>query len=281
MGKQWEKQKVLHVLVRTMEQLEAACEEKIARIYLDYTLLFQEGLQKLNAYKAGCMEGGQTFFLAVPYIVREKDKKYLERMEEALQTGLFEGILIRNLESYQFFYYKNPSWKMVLDANLYIWNRETLRFWDERASEFYLPIECNRYEWRELLAASPERKMQASAIVYGRLPMMITANCIRKTMESCSHTPGTMMLKDRYEKQFPVYMDCLCCYNVLYNSVPLSLHKVSYDKMFPAENLRLDFTTEEKQETLQVIRYYRDISNIYRDPFYKEYTTGHYKRGVE
>ncbi|MBD5463944.1 MAG: U32 family peptidase [Lachnospiraceae bacterium] len=280
-GKQNRKQKVLHALVRTTKQLEAACEENLSRIYLDYTLLLQEGIQKLNAYKADSKENERSFFLVTPYIVREKDKKYLERMEEALQTGLFEGILIRNLESYQFFYYKNPSCKMVLDANLYIWNRETLKFWDGRAAEFYLPLECNMHEWKELLSASPKREIQASAVVYGRIPMMISANCIRKTMEGCSHTPGIIMLKDRYEKQFPVYTDCLCCYNVLYNSVPLSLHKVSFEETFPAENLRLDFTTEGKQETLQIIRYYRDISNRYREPFYKEYTTGHYKRGVE
>lgn len=280
-GKQNRKQKVLHALVRTTKQLEAACEEHLSRIYLDYTLLLQEGIQKLNAYMADSKENERSFFLTTPYVVREKDKKNLEKMEEALQTGLFDGVLIRNLESYQFFYNKNLSCKMVLDANLYIWNRETLKFWDGRAAEFYLPLECNMHEWKELLSASQEREMQVSAVVYGRIPMMITANCIRKTMEGCSHTPGIIMLKDRYEKKFPVYTDCLCCYNVLYNSVPLSLHKVSFEKTFPAENIRLDFTTEDKQETLQVIRYYHDISNRYKEPFYKEYTTGHYKRGVE
>ena len=33
--------------------------------------------------------------------------------------------------------------------------------------------------------------------------------------------------------------------------------------------------------TAGVLDYFMEISAQYREPFYKEYTTGHYKRGVE
>lgn len=274
-------QKALHALVSTGGQLRAACDAKLPRIYLDYSLLTEENLKILKACKESSTEMRWEFFLATPYIVREKDEKYLEKIKEALFTGLFDGVLIRNPESFSFFYSQKLSVKMILDAGLYVWNRESLKFWDERAAEVYLPLECNIHEWKELLKAYPERKMQISAVVYGRLPMMITANCIRKTLGGCRHTPGFVTLKDRYGKQFPAYTDCLCCYNVLYNSVPLSLHKVFLEKSFPAEHIRLDFTTEEGAETLQIIHYFSDIFKTYREPSYKEYTTGHYKRGVE
>ena len=141
--------------------------------------------------------------------------------------------------------------------------------------------------------------MKVSAVVYGRVPMMITANCLKKTMERCNMTPEIMILTDRYEKQFPVYTDCRSCYNVIYNSVPLSLHEL-FDGRFSAgaagrkpagqhpgssvcfcDNFRLDFTVEDGEDTLKTILYFQDLLDNYREPFYKEYTTGHYKRGVE
>lgn len=110
---------------------------------------------------------------------------------------------------------------------------------------------------------------------------MISANCLNKTRGVCNKKQQIIILKDRYEKKFPVYTDCFSCYNIIYNSVPLSLHKLFEKKMNPGGNYRLDFTTENQNETMQIIRYFSGISENYQAPFYKEYTTGHLKRGVE
>ncbi|MCI8616391.1 MAG: U32 family peptidase [Lachnospiraceae bacterium] len=292
-GQKLSGQKLFHAVVRTPGQLEAALEEGICRIYLDYSLLEGEeagegGLfARLSAAKPAQLretgaEDEYEFYLATPYIVREKDIKYLKKIENAFATGLFTGILIRNFESFLFFRETAAREQIVLDANLYIWNREAAAFWQNRAGEFYLPVECNMHEWRDLLKRCPENGMKACAIVYGRLPVMITANCVKKTVGSCNKTGGITMLKDRYQKQFPVYTDCLCCYNVIYNSVPLSLHSLAGSKQAELlANFRLDFTVEEKQEALQVIRYFKGLRAKESEPFYKEYTTGHYKRGVD
>lgn len=270
----------LHVFVRTKEQLEAALKEQVGRIYLDYALLQNEIHEELSIY-INSKKGHTELYLATPYIVREKDKRHLENIEMAFETDLYSGVLVRNLESFYFFAGKISFKNIVLDTNLYIWNREALHFWEERAAEFYLPVECNIHEWKELSAHCPKQKIKASAIVYGRLPMMITANCLNKTRGVCNKKPQVVILKDRYEKQFPVYTDCFSCYNIIYNSVPLSLHKLFEKKIYPGGNYRLDFTTEDQKETMQVIRYFSGISENYQAPFYKEYTTGHLKRGVE
>lgn len=273
------KQEVLfHVSVNTMEQLKAALKERMKRIYIDYHLLYQE-----EGFYAYLKERGNDseLYLISPYIVREKDRKHLERINKALETGIFSGVLVRNLESFQFFQERISSERIVLDANLYIWNREAVCFWEGRAEEFYLPVECNLHEWKELLSCCSCGEMKASAVVYGRLPMMITANCLNKTMGKCSGKAGMVRLTDRYEKQFPVYTDCLSCYNVIYNSVPLSLHGLFKEKGYLKGNYRLDFTTEDQKETERIIRYFAGLLNDYQAPFYKDYTTGHLKRGVE
>ncbi len=298
----------LHVSVLTPEQLEAALSEEIGRIYIDYGLLDILGDTVAN---------GRELYGVTPYVVREKDKIYLEKIQELLSSGVLKGVLVRNLESAAFFANNISTGQIVLDTNLYIWNREALGFWEGRAGEFYLPLECNSREWKELLNACPERKPKASAILYGRLPMMVTANCVKKNKEKCGKKRGITLMEDRYGKQFPVYSDCLCCYNVIYNSVPLSLHrplsqsfqdkswkdKSNLDKsilgwgegllvevLSSGGNYRLDFTLEEAEEARQIIRFFHRLvfcnDKEAADPrdqlsFLKEYTTGHYKRGVE
>lgn len=273
----------LHVLVNTMEQLEAALKEKVSRIYIDYSFLYQEADE--NSGNAICMlkekERTAELYLTSPYIVREKEQRHLEKIEQALETGVFSGVLVRNLESFYFFHKQIMPERIVLDANLYIWNREAIYFWKNQAAEFYLPVECNFHEWNELLSHCADREIKASAVVYGRLPMMVTANCLNKTGGICNKKSGFVMLTDRYEKQFPVYADCLSCYNVIYNSVPLSLHGLFQEKQWLHENYRLDFITEGRRETELIIQYFKGLSNNYQPPFYKDYTTGHLKRGVE
>lgn len=275
----------IQVSVHTAEQLWAALDEKVSRIYLDYSLLDKKILDRLRRSVV-------QLFIASPYVVRAKDILYLKKIKAALSSGVFDGVLVRNLESYHFFtsqdiYGKNclnkkciPE-KIVLDANFYLWNRESVNFWKNQADEFYLPLELNGHEWQKLLGMTGGKTFTASAVVYGRLPVMITANCLKKTMGKCNKKPGMVILGDRYKKQFPVYTDCQCCYNVIYNSVPLSLHKMFALSDCPVSNFRLDFTFEKGEDTADIIRYFKEILVRYKEPFYKEYTTGHYKRGVE
>ena len=112
--------------------------------------------------------------------------------------------------------------------------------------------------------------------------MMVTANCIESTLKSCRHEAGICVLTDRYKTSFPVLHNCRSCYNIIYNSVPLSLHTLVEKGMQGITAYRLDFTTENGEETASVVRYFADLlSGADRKPPYQEYTTGHIKRGVE
>lgn len=269
----------VQVAVNTYVQLMAALHEHPSRIYIESSLLSDETIAMLESYQQEAV--ATELFLATPYIIRQRDSKSMCRMAELLQKPLWAGILVRNLESFQFFRTQGTSKKIVLDTNMYLWNRESVLFFEKRADEFFLPLECNSHEWKTLLESIPECSMSASAVVYGRIPMMISANCVNKTMNRCQHTSGFSVLTDRYGKQFPVYTNCRYCYNIIYNSVPLSLHKIFAKNEFMTENVRLDFTTENEKQTSDIIRYFRGITEHYREPAFKEYTTGHYKRGVE
>lgn len=130
-------------------------------------------------------------------------------------------------------------------------------------------------------------------VVYGRIPMMVSANCVRKTTADCFRGSGhTVTITDRMQHDFPVMLNCRYCYNVILNTVPLSLHKqiplMVRDSM--AEAFRVDLTTEDAQETEAVLAYWKRLIKKAKfdkakakvqTPPYEHYTTGNYRRGVE
>ena len=269
--------KPLEVCVSTWDQFDQIIDRGLYRIYLDSRLFLEkETLQK----KLSLKKGNTQIYGSTPYIVREKDDKTLFDVEDAYKEQLIQGVLIRNLESLAILKDSIAKKDLELDYGVYVWNHEALDLLSDKASGICLPVELNKGEWEELITYG-KQKMRLSAVVYGRLPMMITANCLQKTSDGCRGKSGTVMLKDRYGKEFPVYHDCRHCYNIVYNSVPLSLHRAFSEELQEALHCRLDFTLETANECLKVTEYFQKISVQYEDPFYSEYTTGHYKRGVE
>ena len=269
--------KPLEVCVSTWDQFDQIIDRGLYRIYLDSRLFLEkETLQK----KLSLKKGNTQIYGSTPYIVREKDDKTLFDVEDAYKEQLIQGVLIRNLESLAILKDSIAKKDLELDCGVYAWNHEALDLLSDKASGICLPVELNKGEWEELITYG-KQKMRLSAVVYGRLPMMITANCLQKTSDGCRGKSGTVMLKDRYGKEFPVYHDCRHCYNIVYNSVPLSLHRAFSEELQEALHCRLDFTLETAKECLKVTEYFQKISVQYEDPFYSEYTTGHYKRGVE
>ena len=110
-------------------------------------------------------------------------------------------------------------------------------------------------------------------LVYGHLPMMVSAGCVQKTLGHCRNVPGMTTITDRYRKDFVVKHECDYCYNVIYNSVPLSFHTREKElRKIAAPIWRYDFTKETDTQVHAVLRG--------EFPF-SEYTTGHLKRGVE
>ena len=269
--------KPLEVCVSTWDQFDQIIDRGLYRIYLDSRLFLEkETLQK----KLSLKKGNTQIYGSTPYIVREKDDKTLFDVRDAYKEQLIQGVLIRNLESLAILNDSIAKKDLELDYGVYVWNHEALDLLSDKASGICLPVELNKGEWEELITYG-KQKMRLSAVVYGRLPMMITANCLQKTSDGCRGKSGTVMLKDRYGKEFPVYHDCRHCYNIVYNSVPLSLHRAFSEELQEALHCRLDFTLETAKECLKVTEYFQKISVQYEDPFYSEYTTGHYKRGVE
>jgi len=177
------------------------------------------------------------------------------------------------------------------DAGFYIWNSQSLESlivqsdadtkFSAKISGFCLPYELKASEQRQLLKKiSAAKGITIEKVVYGRIPLMITANCVVNTTSGCDRNSANKVcyLTDRYNKQFPVMRNCIHCMNTIYNSLPLSLHQ-EYSKWAESVDFRVDFTIENEQETGRILQYF--LSGARGQTPYAEYTTGHEKRGAE
>lgn len=116
-------------------------------------------------------------------------------------------------------------------------------------------------------------------LVYGRLPLMLTENCIIKNRTGqCSCQSGQTKLIDRKGEEFRVLPDQDSCRSVLYNGKKLYLLDKQEDlKGLGLWALRLLFTTENPMEVNATVAALRDGGSF--DPGAQ--TRGLYLRGVE
>lgn len=122
------------------------------------------------------------------------------------------------------------------------------------------------------------KAVDTELLVYGRLPLMLTENCIIKSRTgTCSCDTPTRLI-DRMGEEFPILKDPGTCRSVLYNGKKLYL----LDKLSTVEKIglwafRMSFTTENPAEVDAALTQYLGAGDF--DP--GTCTRGLYVRGVE
>jgi len=277
------------VSVNRKEQLEAVAEialeykKCISRICVEADLLVENQEQVI----ANCTALAQNFevVLALPYIIRQRDEKYLSQIFALLEqeNSIFSGILVRSPEGMGILKERKYKGNIYTDAGFYVWNRKALEVWQNEVSGICLPYELKSGELQSLT----KFHVPYEKVVYGRIPMMITANCVANSTSGCvkGKNGKECRLIDRYHKSFPVELNCIHCMNIIYNSIPLSLHG-ELVKWREKTDFRINFTIEDIKNTKEILRYFCEMQDekndgVLRKLPYKEYTTGHQKRGVE
>lgn len=270
-----------HVYVEELEQLQEVVEfESVKRIYLDANAVGQiwksrevgDIVESVHQFK-------KKIYLAFPHIFRRNTRTVYEGYYDAILKQGWDGFLIRNNESYEFLMQQGYQGDVVTDYNMYLFNQYAKAFWKEKSvGSFTAPLELNYKELRQVGLENSE------LVVYGYLPMMVSAQCVMKTTHGCKKQKDRLILKDRYQKEFTVRNCCDYCYNVIYNTAPLLLidQKEEILNMGP-KALRLHFTIEDKRKVKEILSLYEDVflknqSNAEVD---MEFTRGHFKRGVK
>lgn len=262
-------------LVSTPVQLETALEEPgITTVYADIPGGASENI--LEACKeAKC--AGKKVFLVLPPIFRKKDREKYQVLSDKFRPEILDGFLVKSLEELTFLKENglDREYEVRLNYNLYVFQEWAKNFYREKGYfRFTVPVELNEEEIKCLGVGD------CDFIIYGRLPLMVSAQCVRDNVMKCSGGRKTdgIILKDRMGAEFPVRQNCEFCYNTIFNSACFSLLDTDVQKQFSPAGWRLDFTLETKEEMQEVLRAFFEADVIaLKGPF----TKGHFKRGIE
>lgn len=271
----------MFISCETMEQAETAWQrDEVQGLYLPYFVMEQAMARGIQNQK--------ELYLAFPYIAREQaPEHFFETALRWLEEGM-KGFLVRNLESYGMLKKQGLEKSAVLDTTMYTWNNEAVDFWEKQGIlKNTVPLELKEAEMRH------RDNRNSELIVYGYIPLMQSAQCVRKNIASCDMYEGSMVLKDRYDKEFTAV--CVChpwktgttktkerCYNIIYNSLPYGLLKESKQVLaLGMQSLRISLTMETAKETEQILDEFLGVYYHNRIPAERNFTKGHFKRGAE
>ena len=278
------------VQVMNKEQLEAVlrtAHNNVSRIYISTELLGIDGAIMMKGmvdeYNAGISANNRKIevYMAMPYIFRDRAVTLFERKLEDVKAAGFDGMLIRSPEELGYIrkkgLYELYAGRVVADYNVYTYNKAAF---DEYIRlgihDFTLSEELNAGQLRGLCRSVQDRNIYLEKLVYGYLPLMVTAGCTLKytSKDKPCGRPGVYYLTDRKGKQLAALNSCSYCYNLIYNSVPeYLLDKPDEIRNMGVDALRLSFSIEGADEVENIMKMNADSV--------KAYTRGHYNRGVD
>lgn len=309
--------------VMTCGQLQAAMDLRVRHIIIEDTpeLLHFMDQQSGTGHEAGIMRGvchrqgritghaGEAgpdvqFYLALPHVCRRSSRERIRNRVCSQNGDIYSGFLVRNIEELVILKEMGYSYEIIADGSLYQWNRRSRDLILGDCDRAVLPWELSAGDLKPLMendcksdgTGSSASSCRELLTVYGRLPMMVTAGCVRRTEGACIHSERRFVfLEDRKKAHFPVRCACEHCYNVIYNSLPLSLHnyfaradskkRAAGEELLrgktiieAAGGLLCSFTTESRAETASVLRYFggQDRSQ----PPASDFTYGHFRRSA-
>ena len=217
----------------------------------------------------------------LPRIWRDRDEAQLRKMlEEAKALGVTSALL-GNIGHFSLV--RDLGLNLYGDYGLNVFNARSVNYLKEKGLE----SACLSFELRFSQMRDMEKLLPAEGIVYGRLPLMITENCLVQNQCNCRlDKNGPLVpknapcrqpnhLADRTGAAFPL-LPAWSHRTEVQNSRPLWLADRPDWKRLGLAYARLRFTTESPAECAEVFRSYLSGTSAKG-----EFTRGLYERGVE
>jgi len=248
--------KVLHVLCRTLEQLQTVLAHGERKLAADF--------QDIREYREAVSiahEAGADIWLATP------------RIQKPDETGVFrallkhgaDGLLVRNLGGLWFF--ANEGVPFVADFSLNVTNELTAQFLMEHgARRLTASYDLNRDQLLDLVAVCPPEWLEV--VIHQHMPMFHMEHCVFCAVLS----PGTnatncgrpcdlhdVHLRDRQGIEHRLTAD-VGCRNTLFNAIPQSgAEVVSELQSRGVRNFRVELLDESSDEIRLILDSYRDL----------------------
>ena len=230
-------------------------------------VLMEEHFDKLAPF----VENGAVPVAVLPRVITDNDVKGVyDALVRLFDRGVNEA-LVGNLGHAMLA--RKAGMKLRGDFGLNVFNSLTL----ETIAQAGFISATASFELRLAQIKDLAKTVNTEIICYGRLPLMVSDQCvIRHSAGRCAcQTPGE--LSDRMGSVFPVMRE-YGCRNVIYNAHKLYLADKKQD-MYSAGlwGLRMLFTTESARECVEVAKGYLGLSDYKPNVL----TRGLYYRGVD
>ena len=259
-------------LTHAAQLTPALLEEAPARIYLPLELL---------ADLPHLPEADTQWCAILPRVWRDRDEADLRRrLEKARELGI-DGVLVGNIGHLPLT--RGLGLSLYGDFGLNVYNSRSLDYLRRKG----LASACLSFELRFSQIRDLKKLLPTEALVYGRLPLMITENCLVQNQEGCGlSAAGPLVpagapcreshaLHDRTGAAFPL-LPAFGHRTEVQNSRPLWLADRETWKRLGLAFARLRFTTERPEACVEILRADRPGG---APP--EIFTRGLYERGVE
>ncbi len=207
---------------------------------------------------------GIQAYLSLPRIIREKEfnGKIYQRKEEVILP--WDGYYVHHINEAQLLYdYQNDgiisnSTEIIMTASLYQWNeyshREVKRLFGQEESNMIteIPMEFDQEDsLRQLKRYSEDI---SEILLYGRYPVMVSAQCVNKNSKKCTKIPEQFFLKDGKGRKLPVSTHCRECFNMIWTDKPRDWSNRSDEFKYLSDRIRIDLFMTDVQTLDEIIK---------------------------
>lgn len=253
--------------VRTAEQLTP----ELAELKPDYIYFpAMELAENFDPLRPFIDNGARPVAVMPRVITDDQSREVYAALEKLFDYGVNEA-LTGNLG--HVFIARQAGMKVRGDFGLNAFNSYTLRVLQDAG---FISATAS-FELRLAQIKAMAKPIDTELIIYGRLPLMVSDQCIiRQSAGRCNcQTPG--QLSDRMGSVFPVVRE-FGCRNVIYNAHKLYLAD-KRDDLYALGlwGLRMLFTTESPRECVEVAKGYLGLTDYKPNVL----TRGLYYRGVD
>ena len=253
--------------VRTAEQITPELAElRPEYLYVPVDVM-AENVELLKPFK----DNGVTCVAVLPRVITDEQTKAIKRMLVSLYNEGVREALVGNIGHISLAL--SAGMKIRADFGMNVFNSYTL---DAMRQMGFLSATAS-FEMRLAQVRDMVKSLNTELIVYGRLPLMVTEQCIisRASGQCTCQNPG--QLSDRMGSVFPVMREYEHR-NVIFNAHRLFLAD-KLDDLYAAQlwGLRLMFTTESARECVEIAKCYKGKDGYTPSVL----TRGLYYRGVD
>ncbi len=209
--------------------------------------------------------------VVLPRIINDDDAARVDRQLQAASAMGIQQALVGNLGHIGMA--RSRGFAVRGDFGLNLFNSEAL----EVMAGIGALSACVSFELSLSQIRDLSKPLDTEMLAYGRLPLMVTENCVFKNKNGSCICENGAQLTDRTGARFPLTKDGESCRTVILNSQVLYLGD-KYDEYSKLGlwAIRLAFTDETPQQMMKVISSY-----VNKDaPTPGEYTRGLYFRGT-